>query len=1072
MVSVGHCPRKLGSHGFLYLVFFVNLFIWTTLVCAAEEKLADQYKQFNYLFQSGQNEKAARVAKKIAEFARRRYGADSREHANALILLGDTYFERRLYGGAEDFYKRAATIHSSRLNPDHPELILYVALVALAVNAQTNDQPAKLGELEGLVDKLQRLSEPGLIPNDGRVAEAFKRIGGKLFNVGSFDRAIYFLSRAQDMYKGMQPSKEAQPLLDDAVLYVTHLLGSAFKQIGDYPQAEQQLKEALRLAEIRRDLDPESLASVFNDLGNLFSLQDRCQEAIGLYQASLKLLPTTSDRATNQQNLALCYLFQGQLDDAESLLLEVVSALERSSDAGYAQLFRARSNLAALYGEKGGPTKAIPILRENLRAAQNAGDRIGVAFSALALASSYVEDHSGDDALPLLHQALNVTNRLIGFPPSSHPFFIDQLTGIGRGLLTTGETIEAYDILRRAMALHMRRYRMSTDAQDIVDQFERIAGPRIHTSPRLGATRVSPGAALVAAAWQLAENRQGERQSLIGEAFRAMQSVELQSAASALSQTTARLAAADNALSVSIRDLQDLSRRWRVADGRVLEAQTALAPAADGTSDARLRAELTKIEEQLGLLASKVSREFPEYWHIANPPPLDLPEAQRLLVSDEALIAYFVDEDSTYAWVVTKEQADWGRIAIGKQELVDQIRALRCGIDYGAEWSSNDAGARCVRLLGLNDLPSDGLPPFNLKLAHELYESLVGQFKGLIKDKRLLIVPSGPLTSLPFHVLVTEKPQVVIPANADYRGVLWLGRSHANSVLPSVASLKALRESAGKWNGEMTDSYIGFGNPLLSGPRKADIRAWERQNCSKSFAPESLHLVGRAIQQGIAKFFRGGLANVDEIRSQDPLPETADELCFVAGLFQAHDNAVYLGENATEKIVKSLSNDGSLSERRIVHFATHGLVAGETESLGASKAEPALLLTPPDIPTDEDDGLLTASEIAQLRLNADWIVLSACNTASGERLGAEALSGLARAFFYAGARTLLVSHWYVNSGATVTLITGSFAELKGAPKIGRAEALRRAMLALMQKDRISAHPATWAPFVVVGEGAH
>jgi hypothetical protein len=164
-----------------------------------------------------------------------------------------------------------------------------------------------------------------------------------------------------------------------------------------------------------------------------------------------------------------------------------------------------------------------------------------------------------------------------------------------------------------------------------------------------------------------------------------------------------------------------------------------------------------------------------------------------------------------------------------------------------------------VRLLGLNDLPSDGLPPFNLKLAHELYESLVGQFKGLIEDKRLLIVPSGPLTSLPFHVLVTEKPQVAIPANADYRGVLWLGRSHANSVLPSVASLKALRESAGKWNGEMTDSYIGFGNPLLSGPRKADIRAWERQNCSKSFAPESLHLVGRARPQGIAKFFRGGL---------------------------------------------------------------------------------------------------------------------------------------------------------------------------------------------------------------------
>ena len=139
----------------------------------------------------------------------------------------------------------------------------------------------------------------------------------------------------------------------------------------------------------------------------------------------------------------------------------------------------------------------------------------------------------------------------------------------------------------------------------------------------------------------------------------------------------------------------------------------------------------------------------------------------------------------------------------------------------------------------------------------------------------------------------------------------------------------------------------------------------------------------------------------------------------------------------------------------------------------ASKAEPALILTPPEQASEEDDGLLTASEIAQLKLDAEWVVLSACNTAAGEsdKPGAEALSGLARAFFYAGARALLVSHWAVNSEATVDLITKAFDELKADPKIGRAEALRRSMLAIISKGGGYAHPANWAPFVVVGEGA-
>ena len=136
-------------------------------------------------------------------------------------------------------------------------------------------------------------------------------------------------------------------------------------------------------------------------------------------------------------------------------------------------------------------------------------------------------------------------------------------------------------------------------------------------------------------------------------------------------------------------------------------------------------------------------------------------------------------------------------------------------------------------------------------------------------------------------------------------------------------------------------------------------------------------------------------------------------------------------------------------------------------------AEPALALTLPAQPTDDDDGLLKASEVAQLKLNADWVVLSACNTIAGDRPGAEALSGLARAFFYSGARALLVSHWAVASDAATRLTTTTFAILSANPGLGRAEAMRRAMLAYLD-DRSSpenAYPAVWGPFAVIGEGS-
>jgi hypothetical protein len=207
---------------------------------------------------------------------------------------------------------------------------------------------------------------------------------------------------------------------------------------------------------------------------------------------------------------------------------------------------------------------------------------------------------------------------------------------------------------------------------------------------------------------------------------------------------------------------------------------------------------------------------------------------------------------------------------------------------------------------------------------------------------------------------------------------------------------------------------------------------------------------------------------LDALRRQSPLPETADEACRVARLAGATPADVIAGEGATESAIKALSASGRLADTRVVHFATHGLLAGETAAFLSSKAEPSLLLTPPETASEADDGLLTASEVSALRLDADWVVLSACNTASGDDVGAESLSGLARAFFYAGARSLLVSHWAVDSDATVKLVSATFEAMANEPGITQGKALSRAMKDLMAGGGREAHPSNWAPFIVVG----
>ena len=251
---------------------------------------------------------------------------------------------------------------------------------------------------------------------------------------------------------------------------------------------------------------------------------------------------------------------------------------------------------------------------------------------------------------------------------------------------------------------------------------------------------------------------------------------------------------------------------------------------------------------------------------------------------------------------------------------------------------------------------------------------------------------------------------------------------------------------------------IGFGDPLVG----ADLPAMKCdaiQTASLRASP--------ALGTHIAPSTDGSvvLADVDKLRRFERLLDTVCELEAIRATLDG-SAALYLGEAATETKVKALDQDGMLERADILVFATHGITAGET---GA--AAPGLLMTPPDRATRADDGLLSAPEIAMMELDADLVILSACNTAAGDRADQDGLSGLARAFFQAGARALFVTHWSVFSDASVDVSTGMLVALENDPDQLYATALQQSVLNILDdptRSPLHHHPAYWGAFFIVG----
>jgi CHAT domain-containing protein len=707
----------------------------------------------------------------------------------------------------------------------------------------------------------------------------------------------------------------------------------------------------------------------------------------------------------------------------------------------------------ALYGQGNYP-QAVIVARQALSIVEKAlgHDHPYVATSLNNLAGLHSTQGQYAQAEPLYKRALAIREKALGH---DHPSVAESLNNFAQLYHTQGQYAHAEPLFKRSLAIDEKSRHdhpdVATTLNNLADLYRTqgqyaLALSMIRRASSIYRERIVAGGTGDAAVQESSKNRVGflghlellsknpDKESflkIVDEAFQIVQLQQASGTASAIAKMAARFASGDDALAGLIKRKQDASERRTKAEAQLVTASSKPPQERKVAAEQELRDEGARAVQEIVTIDAELTRRFPEYQELTRPEPLSVGQIRALLKPGEAMLVYALGK-SSFLWVVKTDGAVFMPLEVDVKDVTAKAATIRAEMDF-----DNAGNTRKV----------------SVRVLHDLYQSLFGPATShLAGVKHLMVVPAGPLQSLPFGMLVASPPPA-ITSDADYRQVDWLAKHYAVSVLPAVSSIQAFRQFAKA--GVSQEPFAGFGDPLIGGEGSTTRGKRAKMDVATVFRNLTAKTGAKATE----------VADVEAIRSAPRLPETADELRAMAKALKSGQKSLWLQENATETKIKTLD----LSKYRTIAFATHGVMAGEIKGVGES----GLILTPPRQGSIEDDGYLAAGEIAKLKLNADWVVLSACNTAAADGTpGAEGLSGLAKAFFYAGARSLLVSHWPVASEATVPLTTGMLKEYEANPGQGKSEAHRKAMMALMATPDHPeyAHPIFWAPFVVVGEG--
>lgn len=424
---------------------------------------------------------------------------------------------------------------------------------------------------------------------------------------------------------------------------------------------------------------------------------------------------------------------------------------------------------------------------------------------------------------------------------------------------------------------------------------------------------------------------------------------------------------------------------------------------------ANLHARLDEIESKRQELEDKLRSEHPRYHGVRYSSPLTLAEIQKRLDRNTALLEYLLGEDGSYLFVVTQDGLAAYQLPPAAW-ITEKVEEIRLGIEQ--------AGRRSF--------------PMYTRAAHQLYEKLIAPARPALAGKgRLLISPDGSLHSVSFEVLLTEEDR-----NREYADLPYLLRDFSISYIPSASVLSWLTGSSppsALAKREGTKRFLAFADPIYD----ANVAGEGGSPLTRGTDPKSSTLT---VQE----------------RGLGPMPRlegTAREIKAIAGLYSNSDVQLYEREQAKEENVK---NNPLLETAQRIHFATHGVLNERQPELSGLR----LTRTP------TDDGLLQVHEIFDLNLQAEIVVLSACNTGRGKEVTGEGLVGVTRAFLYAGTPSVVVSLWQVADAQAPDLMFGFY---EGMDRIGdKAEALRQAKLAMI-RGRSYARPYYWAPFILVGK---
>jgi len=1006
----------------------------------------------NYAFVLDTLGRAKEAEPLYAEALRLRREVLGAKHAATLNSLGNYAGVLDSLGRAkeaEPLYAEALRLYREVLGEKHPDTLNSLSNYALVLNTL-----GRTKEAEPLFAEALRLYREVL--------------GAKhpdtLNSLGNYASVLNTLGRA----------KEAEPLHAEALRLYREVLGEkhpdtltslnnyalVLNTLGRAKEAEPLFAEALRLY---REVLGEKHPATLNGLGNYalaLSSLGRAKEAEPLFAEALRLYrevlgekhPAT---LTSLNNYAFALSSLGRTKEAEPLLAEALRLNQEVLGAKHPATLTSLNNYALVLDLLGRAEEAEPLHAEALRLYREVlGEKHPVTLTSLGNYASVLDSLGRAEEAELLYaDALRLMREAMG---AKHPG-----TRLARGNLATvriGLPFKSHLAVSPARSLvanirtasEIAGFTPSAEAQLGRDEKEQSVFFRLFVNaawargPGLVAEAISAGAKPLGSAKQA---------GLREETFTALQDALASAAGKAISATVARKAAGP--LEPLAIEREELSQLWVATDNALIKALGESGGAAEDKR-ANLRARLTNLEARMKAIDDQLRAEAPDYFALIRPEALSLANAQNLLAPDEAALMVVPTRYGTHIMLVSDEGLRWARSDWDSDKVDAAVKRLLW--DVGA-----DVDVNAVQAADWGD-EGAGAYPFAFDSAFALYRELIAPIAGGLKGKRhVFISASGSLSSLPFGMLVSEVPTGDSGDPAVLRSAKWFADAHALVQIPALQSLEFLRKYRLLDRKAASNAFLGIGDPDLDGT--AETRGNRRSKTKTAGTGGAF----KRLFSGAPTRGETSIADISELRRMARLPGTATELKAMWEAFGRPENALYLADKATEELVRNRKFDAN-----VIAFATHGLLAGD---LGGT-AEPGLVLTPPSKASEGNDGYLSTSEIAALKLNADWVILSACNTAAGDgKDGAPGLSGLARSFFYAGARNLLASHWPVRDDVSAKLTVRTILIAQNNPELSRAEAFQQAMREIRNDANADsdsdtwAHPSAWAPFSLIGDGA-